>query len=346
MLKKRQSSRVPVNLKRPAPSSKPQGVKAEPTPLERSPQRASTLPTQLLSRLSANDTSHAPKSRDDHTPSRAGTWAAPTPELVTETVSTPSETLSADQLNPPSGLPPLPSSMPGQDLSGLPLSQQFGNLENMPDLMPIMFPSDDPFAYPTQPMSTLEDGHFRQDGVGAESASFGLGTASQHPTVPATQAGEASGTTMGPAFDNFSNFPVFHGMPTGMGAPVPSHLQHRNQMSQSQRQSQRQSPASHSPALATGEPVSSPDLVSIPNQNFAWQNYNFQTQGAPNQSAPQQMPAINGSQGFDMGMEDSDSMGMGLDLGIPLDDILGNDACRPAGSFNNDDWLQWMNVGG
>ncbi|KAI5302622.1 hypothetical protein KEM56_000517 [Ascosphaera pollenicola] len=49
-------------------------------------------------------------------------------------------------------------------------SQQFtfgGALDKMnfiPDLMPMMFPSDDPFAYPTQPMSTLEDSTFKDFG--------------------------------------------------------------------------------------------------------------------------------------------------------------------------------------
>lgn len=208
----------------------------------------------------------------------------------------------------------------------------------MPDLMPIMFPSDDPFAYPTQPMSTLENGHFRQDGA---QDLFGLGATSQQPGLAATQSSDP-GASMG-SFDSFSNFPVFpNGMPTGMGTAVPSQLQHQRQVSQSQLQS----PASHSPVRTSGEPVSSPDLVSIPNQNFTWQNYNFPSQNLPTQSTAQQMPTINGSQGFDLNMDGNDTSGMGLDLGIPLDDILGNDACRPAGSFSNDDWIQWMNVGG
>ena len=84
--------------------------------------------------------------------------------------------------------------------------------------------------------------------------------------------------------------------------------------------------------------------MSIPNQNFAWQNYNFQSQNLPDQSSQQQVPALNGTQGFGMNMDGTDSSAVGLDLGIPLDDILGNDAFRPSGSFANDDWTQWMNV--
>jgi hypothetical protein len=37
-------------------------------------------------------------------------------------------------------------------------SQHLGN-PNLPDMKPVMFPSDNPFAYPNQPMSTLEAQH-------------------------------------------------------------------------------------------------------------------------------------------------------------------------------------------
>lgn len=217
------------------------------------------------------------------------------------------------------------------------MSQSLENIGNVPDLMPIMFPSDDPFAYPTQPMSTLEDGHFRQDGT-AQPLPFAFAPPSQQPAMPTTQPTDPTGTTMGmpnATYDNFSNFPVFSNGLSSMGAGVPNHFQHRRQISQSQHQS----PVSHSPARTTGELVSSPDLVFIPNQNFAWQNYNFQPQHVPDPSQ-QQLLAFNGSQNFDMNVDD-----MSLDLGIPLDDILGNDACRPSGGFTNDDWIEWMNAG-
>ena len=36
------------------------------------------------------------------------------------------------------------------------------NTQGLPDISSMMFPSEDPFAYPTQPMMTLEDGQFAQ----------------------------------------------------------------------------------------------------------------------------------------------------------------------------------------
>lgn len=338
LLQKRQSSKAPVNLKRPAPSSKPINAKVHRFPSEHSPpQRASTFPAQLMSRSSATEASNVPKTLDDHaSPRNIGTWGATTPELSSGTISTPSETLTPDPINPPS-VPSLPTSLPNQDLSALQMSQQFENIGNVPDLMPIMFPSDDPFAYPTQPMSTLEDGHFRQDGL-----PFTFTPTSQQPAMPSTQSTNPTGMTLGmpnTTYDSFPNYPVFsNGLPTTtMGATIPSHLRHRRHVSQPQHPS----PVSHSPARSTVETVSSPDLVSIPNQNFTWQNYNFQQQqNMPDPSSQQQMPMLNGSQDFDLSMND-----VGLDLGIPLDDILGNDACRPSGAFTNDDWIEWMNAG-
>jgi hypothetical protein len=41
-------------------------------------------------------------------------------------------------------------------------NQSMGNA-GFPDLSSMMFPSGDPFAYPNQPISTLEDGQFKQE---------------------------------------------------------------------------------------------------------------------------------------------------------------------------------------
>ena len=87
MLEKRQSSKAPVSLKRPAPSSNSQSIKGQQAPsAPNPPQRASTFPAQLLSRSSANEASNKPKTLDDSTSRNFGTWAAPTPELLTEPV--------------------------------------------------------------------------------------------------------------------------------------------------------------------------------------------------------------------------------------------------------------------
>lgn len=64
-----------------------------------------------------------------------------------------------------------PESMPSMAVSGeqmqsspqqLSFGQQLSNA-NLPDLNAMMFPSADPFAYPNQPISTLEDGQFKQE---------------------------------------------------------------------------------------------------------------------------------------------------------------------------------------
>ena len=58
------------------------------------------------------------------------------------------------------------------------------------------------------------------------------------------------------------------------------------------------------------------------------------------------MTAANGLPNFGTGIDESATAGMGIDLGIPVEDILGSsEACRPAGNYSNDDWIQWMNVG-
>lgn len=286
-----------------------------------------------MSRSSANEASNVPKTLDDSAaPRNLGTWTDTTPEL-SSAIGTPSETLTPDQLNPPS-VPSLPNALPNQDLSALQMPQQFDNIGNVPDLMPIMFPSDDPFAYPTQPMSTLEDGHFRQGGL-----PLTFTPTSQKPGISTTQSTDPTGMTLGMSnttYDSFPNYAVFsNGLPTTtMGATVPNHFQHRRHVSQPQHRS----PLSQSPRSAV-DTINSPDLVSIPNQNFAWQNYNFQQQNMPDTFSQQQMPALNGSQDFDLSMND-----VGLDLGLPLDDVLGNDVFRPSGAFGNDDWMEWMNA--
>lgn len=89
--------------------------------------------------------------------------------------------------------------------------------------------------------------------------------------------------------------------------------------------------------VSGSESLSSPDLVSIPNNNFVWQGYNFQPSNmATGQQATQQDVSANTQmQDFNMAMD--------MDLGISFDDLFGN---RPNGAVaSNEDWMQWMNVG-
>ncbi|KAJ5130523.1 uncharacterized protein N7515_006562 [Penicillium bovifimosum] len=338
MLKKRQSSKTQANLKRPAPSNTVvNSVEPElKTSFEKTlPHRSSTFPAQMLSQPATNDKqprrqqsfdSVQPVSDRSADTSHQATWVSNTPELLTESMTTPEHI-----------------SMPNQEPANLAWAQQFTNPANLPDLMPMMFPSDDPFAYPTQPMSTLEDDHFRHDQAGLPS-----GLPSQYPfdsvpgMGPATPGDHSSAGVSTPNFDftNMSNFPLPNA--AGMKTSVPSHLR----PSHSRSSSRIHSPIAQPPA----EVLSSPDLVSIPNQNFAWQGYNFQ----PNNPSPMatesvsQQPEMsgNGLPDLSMGMDDNMGMnGMNLDLGISFDDLFGNNAAyRPNNGASAEEWPQWMNV--
>ncbi|GFF50797.1 activator of stress genes 1 [Aspergillus udagawae] len=364
LLKNRQSSVKPVNLKRPAPAavSRPAATLKNPQSApEIAPlQRASTFPLQLLSRQSKAEASNIPKSLDDshtlgsgkmhqsqvHTQVSTPTWVPSTPELPTDTTLTTPEPLIADQARATTTASPMPVMHSREPSSGQFSAQQLANPANLPDLMPIMFPSDDPFAYPTQPMSTLEDDHFRIDGLGLQSASqFGFDPSSRG-LPSATSTDSPTGAVSTPKFDNFGSFPLFHnGTSTGINTALPHRITPQKQ--QAMNQARLQSPVSHGSTPGSGtEAVNSPDLVSIPNQNFMWQGYNFQPQAfPPDSSGPQQMPTTTESQGFSIGMNENNEMGAGIDMGfLPLDDIFG-DPCRPNGTLANDDWIQWMNVG-
>ncbi|PLB52803.1 putative C6 transcription factor [Aspergillus steynii IBT 23096] len=351
LLKNRQTTANPVNLKRPAPASNHQvsGNSSSNTPAfeKPPPQRSSTFPIQLLNRGS-KEASNTPKSLDDgnshhrRTPSNArlnhaSTWFASTPEAASEAVSTPSDTYPVSEpvsVSSNTGSP-MPMSLPMRDASATQYaSQPFNtNPANLPDLMGIMFPSDDPFAYPTQPMSTLEDDHFRQDG----GAPFGVNPTPQQSAMP---SGPDSMGLSTPNLDNFANFPLFNGTPTPVHATLPTRLANPPHISQSRLQS----PVSHASTPGTGEAVNSPDLVSLPNNNYMWQGYNFQPQNFQQDVSAQ--PSMPSGQAPDlaMGLDDANSLGMGIDLGISLDDIFGNsDVTR--GGLPIDDWTQWNQSG-
>lgn len=362
LLKNRQSSVKPVNLKRSAPAavSRPAASlkNQQSTPEMAPPQRASTFPLQLLTRQSKAEASNTPKSLDDshgvgngkiyQTPVNTPTWVSSTPEPHTDTTTTSPEPFVADQARATTTASPMPMMHSREPSSGQISTQQLANSGNLPDLMPIMFPSDDPFAYPTQPMSTLEDDHFRTDRLGLQSPNqFGFDP-TPHGLPSSTPTDSSMVAVSTPTFDNYGNFPLFNnGTSTGMNATLPHRVAPQKQ--QAMNQARLQSPVSHGSTPGSGtEAVNSPDLVSIPNQNFMWQGYNFQPQAfAPDSSGPQQVPTTTESQGFGMGMDENNELGAVMELGLlPLDDIFGNgDPCRPNGTLANDDWIQWMNVG-
>ncbi|KAL4866151.1 hypothetical protein BDV12DRAFT_138600 [Aspergillus spectabilis] len=326
LLKNRQSSKTQVNLKRPAPVS-------ESTPVpEPGLQRASTFPIQLLTRPSKLEGSHTPKSFDDnHAPrspakARVNRQSWVPPAEPPSAVSTPSQPT-------PSSTPAMPRSLPIRETPTNQFNpQQLPNTTGFPDLMPIMFPSDDPFAYPTQPMSTLEDDHFRYDGT-TTSAPFTS-------AMPITS--DQSTNTMNitrPPLDSFAGFPLFQ-QPQAAGQTPQSSMSAA--LSGRLSNSQHHSPGSH--GSTPNEVVHSPDLVSIPNQNFIWQGYGIEQQPnfIPDTSSAMPPMPTNNEQTFAMGIDEG--FGVGIDLpGVPLDDIFGNGDLK--NGFANDDWTQWMNIG-
>lgn len=339
MLKNRQSSKPQVNLKRPAPSNQFAQPEATSTKSEHTlPHRSGTFPVHATTQPSSKPPGRRQKSLDSTQAftnrvaanGSQSAWMAATPELLTETMTTPEPTSSTSQ----------PLSFASQESSSLAWSQQFNNPNNLPDLMPIMFPSDDPFAYPAQPMSTLEDDHFRNDQSGIQPSRFPYETPTTGvaPSTPSDPSGPGAST---PGFEGFSNFPNFAvGAPSsGIKPSLPTRM-HAN--AQSMASSRLHSPISQ--PYTPSEALSSPDLVSIPNQNFVWQSYNYQpTNLATDQTMQQDPPIYNGPQDVNMSLDQA-SMGMNTDLGISFDDLFGNNAVSRSDA-PNDDWTQWMNPG-
>ncbi|CAG8008833.1 unnamed protein product [Penicillium salamii] len=340
MLKNRQSSKPAVNRKRAAPDHT-SGPEPKPMAEKTLPHRSSTFPTQMMAQQVPRDTHNRRQQSLDNAQinnrstdaSNQSSWVSNTPELLTETMTTPEHISSTGSMNP---------SISSQDPSSLAWAQQFTNPANLPDLMPMMFPSDDPFAYPTQPMSTLEDDHFRHEpGLPSQYPFDSLQGTGMGPTTP----GDHSVGASTPPFDltNLSNFSIGHNQ--GYKPPVPSHLR----PSHSRSSSRIQSPISQSQSSI--DALGSPDLVSIPNQNFVWQSYNFQPSD-PNQMAaesvpqPPEMSDPNRMQNEvpDMNVGIDENMGMNMDLGISFDDLFGNNAAYRPANASNDEWTQWMNT--
>ncbi|KAJ6142448.1 hypothetical protein N7471_001901 [Penicillium samsonianum] len=318
MLKNRQSSKTPVNLKRSAPFNQTAETEPVQSSFEKTlPHRSSTFTMQKMPQTPAPEvTTRRQQSLDntqmmDNRPnenSSRSTWISTTPELLTKTMSTPEQISSASSMNP---------SMPSnQEPSSLAWAQHFANLADLPDFMPIMFPSDDPFGYPTQPMSTLEDDHFCHD--------RGM-IPSQYPCDAAPQTTGMGTTTPTDPRGALESLPRPLTLPISLisSAGIPRRLSHQCQT------------------------VSKPSIPEA-RHNHVWQGYNFQPtkpnnpKNIPTEFAPQQdFPSPNG--------HSNASMGMGMELGISFDDLFGNNATfRPNnGACNgacNDDWAQWMDA--
>lgn len=90
--------------------------------------------------------------------------------------------------------------------------------------------------------------------------------------------------------------------------------------------------------------VQSPDLVSIPNQNFSWQGFNFQPQGSSNNQQSQPMSGPGDPQNVGMGVDNFNALG-GIDIGMNFDELFGNLGANGINSAaGTEDWGQWTNV--
>lgn len=195
----------------------------------------------------------------------------------------------------------------------------------VPDLMPIMFPSDDPFVYPTQPLSTLEDGHFKDDMPVTSMPYLQDSLRQGHPTL-------ANGNLFSNPTTSFDSYQGLY----GMSGNVSSRMALPPQLQQLGVQSRLQSPSSSTP-----DKIQSPDLVSLP-QQYVWQGFGLLANGAGQQpvSESKDLP-IDATVGNEF-----TCIGMGFDMDVNLDDVFGNIGTN-AGSNNvlEDDWSQWMNTG-
>ena len=265
-------------------------------------------------------------------------WVTHTPDFTKNPFPIASEAFAAD--NPP---PPQPSSASvyqqiPRDASATTSYQRQLTNSGLPDLMPIMFPSEDPFAYPMQPMSTLEADHFSRDqGPASSFGQYTFGSAPQTSTLasPVDTPTGSMGLSSGLENFNLSTFP---------NGPM-SNLRQQQSNQQQSGHHHSQSHGSVTNGVNAGEDThESPDMVSIPDHNFVFQSYSFPQSIPPTGQQQQQQMAPTSTQSFvDGGADHNPLMASGFDMNsISLDDIFGNAASRPQGSEATEDWIQWM----
>jgi hypothetical protein len=296
------------------------------------PQRARTFPARLPSRPPTD----LPTSVDDNQPSgcRSRSWMAFELDSA-HPLSTNPRTFMADGNDHAS---PLPFSvLPGSQQKYPPqtFSRPLNAASQLPDLMPIMFPSEDPFAYPTQPMSALEDRHFKNDRAGpfAFEASTQASLPLNAPSLPSTSG-----------YDPFTGPAVYSGPPGSMGVSLSTPYRTPS-LRPSNPQTQPQSPPSHVSTPGSNEVMQSPDLVSIPSQGFMWPALSFQSSMMPPDQSMSE--PVSGSTGT--------HLGIGMNAFCPVGPIMGaktdlEDALGPGniivgnGVPGDDDFGVWPNL--
>ncbi|WEW55242.1 Gypsy retrotransposon integrase-like protein 1 [Emydomyces testavorans] len=259
--------------------------------------------------------------------------ARPILDRETAQMSTPSSPLSASQQHQSTPLKhPVSFSPP------------FDNPHHLPDLMPMMFPSDDPFAYPNQPLSTLEDGQFKQDSLDvlrqfSYRAGHPISTTLETGTPTLTTAASSPGAFInGSSFSSVSNQDLSTvsggaSRPKGLNR-YPTHHERR--------------PSEPTPGSTGAGYVENPDLVTMPGQAFVWQG--LPAQGGPGgdffqHSVPEET-FQNGAGDFGMPMDigvagfNALGMGMGVRTTLRYDHQFENVGIDSASEVNQE-WAQW-----
>lgn len=295
------------------------------------PQRSNSFPTKLAALHSRQ--LQEPKSAVDDTrlPRRSQTWLWDGHSDSADSTASPSSTsaFSLDRTASPVAYQYLNQPPTQQPFTS---SQQLGASQILPDLMPIMFPSGDQFAYPAQPLSTLEDDHFKDE----------------LPNSP-MQYTQDSFTSQGPNSLN-GNFtrPMSNGLDgltglQGLSGPFQS-ASAATLAPQLQHLGLQQTPSTHS---STPDHIQSPDLVSLPH-NYMWQSFSLSNPGMPIEQnlKEQSIPGGKMTMTDNRGLDEMSSLGMGFDMDVNFGEILGNIGTNPGTATNmNDEWSQWMNTG-
>ncbi|EGE79876.1 C6 transcription factor [Blastomyces gilchristii SLH14081] len=411
-LQNRRNTPVPLNRKRaqptPPPASKPRGTMTPPnvttatpdTLIVQPPQRAKTFPVHLQASKQlgpARNQTLGTSVDDSHHIQPLRSWRANEQSPFGLPESTPKSSSANDEDMMRSSLTPSPSPISSSQQTflsfhQLPSHQQqqqqqqqahslsssslkqdtsfsppLDSMAYIPDLMPMMFPSDDPFAYPTQPMSTLENDHFKKES-NIPGAQYGLRSSSSL-TNSSTDPTSASTPRLDPfhSFQSFTNTNNTQDTSGGTASSLPRHLKQFPQLSTLGNQM-----TSASGSTSPGGLLQSPDLISMSDESFLWQDLESQhlsqqQHQQQHQLSQQHQPdnqsvrdhSMSGTPGFGMGMGVTGfgglGMGMGMNMGVNLDDLLGNlsagagnDAdggVGAAGSDGNIEWSQWTDTG-
>lgn len=296
------------------------------------PQRSNSFPTKLAALQSRP--SQEPKSAVDDTrlPRRSQTWLWEGHSDSADSTASPSSAsaFSHDQTASPAANQYLPQPSTQQPFTS---SQQLGASQILPDLMPIMFPSGDQFAYPAQPLSTLEDDHFKDELPNSPMQYT-------HDSFTSQGSNSLNGNFSRPMVNGFDGLAGLQGL-SGPFQPAPAatlvpQLQHLG----------LQTPSTHS---STPDNIQSPDLVSLPH-NYMWQSFSLSNPGVPNEQTMKEQSVSGGKMTMteNGALDGMSSLGMGFDMDVNFGEILGNIGANPgAGTATNmnDEWSQWMNTG-